>query len=50
MIAKKCAECGKDTFKEYSMAMNGGRRLKVVEAWLCNNECASKYFQERVDE
>lgn len=50
MNARKCEECGKPTFKQYSMAMNGGRRPKVVEAWLCGNDCASKYFQERVED
>lgn len=50
MKAKQCAECGKDTFKEYAMSMNGGRRHKVVEAWLCGNECAEKYFGERVED
>jgi hypothetical protein len=50
MVAKKCQQCGAKTFKEYSMAMNGGRRLKVVEAWLCGNECAEKYFGERVED
>ena len=50
MNAKKCAECGANTFKEYSMAMNGGRRLRVLEAWLCGNECAKKYFGERVED
>ena len=50
MIAKKCAQCGKDTYKEYSMSMNGGRRHRVIDAWICGNDCASLYFGERVDD
>ena len=49
MQARQCARCGQDTYKEYILTLQGGRRPKNIEAWLYGDACAEIYFNEKVN-
>ena len=52
MEPRECKRCGKGTFKEYVLTLSGGGRRnspKTIEAWLCGDECAKIYFEEKVN-
>jgi len=49
---RACAHCGKDAFREYTLALAGGSSRtspRTKEAWCCDNECAWAYFGEELE-
>ncbi len=48
MDARKCEVCSKETYLQYHTMVLAGKRFKSLEAWCCSNECASRFFGEKV--